>query len=324
MTTPINTNELLQLALQLQSRGEAYVMVTVTRAVSPTSAYVGAQGIVKADGSLHGWIGGGCAKSVVVRAALHALDSGSPKRVRISNDGGIADADVELHNMPCASNGEIELFIHPQISAPLLLVLGNTPAANAARDYAKQAGFRLSDQAATQPAIALVATQGDGDEAALEAALNSSATQVLMIASARKAEKLREVMRMRGISETRLAALQAPAGPDIGATTPEEIALAAVAGAVAIRRSGRCGREAAQHSLGDVSAVPITSVRMDGVYVNPVCGIVVDPAKAMHTVAYQNEKFYFCCNGCKVEFERDPAKYADIQAKQSKTARVTL
>jgi hypothetical protein len=76
----------------------------------------------------------------------------------------------------------------------------------------------------------LVATQGQGDEDALEAALRSPAGHVLMIASRRKADALRETMRGRGVDETALARLQAPAGPDAGAKTPGEIALVAMVG----------------------------------------------------------------------------------------------
>lgn len=300
--------DLLGYAQTLNQRGERYAMVTVVRTTPPTSAYVGAQAIVLADGSLKGSVGGGCAKEVVSRAALEAMRSGEARLVLISNASHEALAGhVEQHPMRCASNGEIELFIHPHTPAPLLLVLGGTPTAEQARSFAGQCGFRVTDRAtgddAGQIAIALVATQGEGDEDALEAALGSPARQVLLVASRRKAERLRDAMRLRGVTEARLAAIQAPAGPDIGAHSPAHIALAAVAGAVACWQQPPL--QAAQPAAAAV-ALPA--------YVNPVCGIEVDPAAALHVVAYGGENFYFCCDGCKLAFERDPARYAAAQA----------
>ncbi|MFC5499922.1 XdhC family protein [Caenimonas terrae] len=297
--------DLLDHAQALNRRGERYAMVTVVRITPPTSAYVGAQAIVTADGSLTGSVGGGCARDVVVAAALEAIQSGIARLVLISNAAsGAVPAGVERHPMRCASDGEIELFIQPHTPAPLLLVLGNTPAAAQARVFAEQCGFRLTDSAAgaqaEQIAIALVATQGEDDETALQAALASPARQVLLIASRRKAQGLREAMRRRGVSEQRLAAIEAPAGPDIGAHSPAHIALAAVAGAVA------CWTRAA--------AVAPAAAPLPPSYVNPVCGIEVDPAQARHVVTYGGEQFYFCCDGCRLQFEQDPGKYFAIQA----------
>ena len=184
--------DLLDYAQMLNRRGERYAFVTVVRITPPTSAYVGAQAIVLADGSLKGSLGGGCAKEVVAAAALEAIRSGAAKLVLISNASPDAvDSAVERHAMRCASNGEIELFIQPHAPSPLLLVLGTTPAAVQARVFAEQCGFRVSDCAqgadAAQVDLALVATQGEGDEDALHAALACSARHVLLIASRRKA-----------------------------------------------------------------------------------------------------------------------------------------
>jgi xanthine dehydrogenase accessory factor len=310
----MTANELLQLAQELNIAHESYAMVTVVRVTPPNSAAPGAQAIVRSDGSLHGWIGGGCAKPAVVGAALEAIRLGVPKLVRISNQAAAAGAGVELHRMPCASNGEIELFVHPYAAAPLLLVLGTTLVAAAARGFAERVGFRVTDAPGDLPQVALVATQGEGDEEALEAALTGPATRVLLIASARKAAKLREAMLLRGIGEHRLAALEAPAGPDIGATTPEEIALAAVAGAVACWRGATRTSAAQSERTLPAAALSPAKPRAVAAYRNPVCGIVVDPQSARHVVDYEGAKFYFCCDGCKTTFDANPGKYAAIQS----------
>ena len=306
----MNPNDLIEQARQISQRGESYAMVTVVRVTPPTSAYVGAQAIVLADGRLIGSVGGGCAKQVVAQAALEAMRSGAAKLVRISNAeaGGSLQDGVEQHPMRCASGGEIELFIHPHQPSPLLLVLGETPTAQQARAVAGLSGFRVIDKIDAEGAahidIALVATQGEGDEDGLFGALASSARHVLLVASRKKAERLRETMRQRGVSDARLAVIQAPAGPDIGAHSPAHIALSAVAGAVAC-----LAKPSAAAPSPALSAAPVKAA-----YVNPVCGVEVEPAQALHTVEFNGEKFYFCCDGCKIEFERDPKKYAAIQA----------
>ncbi len=284
--------KLLEMARELNGRGEAYALVTVVRAVAPTSAYLGAQAIVLADGTLHGWIGGGCAKGVVVSAAQSAIENGEPKLVRISNDHIYPEEDVEHYAMACASNGSIELFIQPYSVRSALCVMGSTPAADEARFLAERLQIRLTDTPAEAPVV-LIATQGQGDEEALEAALRSPAKQVLMIASQRKAEKLRGVMRMRGIDESQLARLQAPAGPDAGAKTPSEIALVAIVGVLALLR----GR---------------SQVAVEAKFINPVCGMAVSIANPMHIEIYEGVSYYFCCDGCRTTFQQEPAKYAAI------------
>jgi xanthine dehydrogenase accessory factor len=318
----MTNDELLEMARELNNRREPYALITVVRAVAPTSAYLGAQAIVLEDGTLRGWIGGGCAKDVVIAAAQDAIGKGEPKLVRISNDRIQPEEDVEQYAMSCASNGTIELFIQPYSPRSALCVLGSTPAADEARFLAERLRIRLTDTPDEAPVV-LVATQGQGDEEALEGALKSSAAHVLMIASRRKVERLREVMRMRGVDGSQLARLYAPAGPDAGAKTPGEIALVAIVGVLALLR----GR-------GQVPvALPTRSVAADASglppfkpgsrpdpdagapgtkFVNPVCGMAVDTATPKHVEEYEGVAYYFCCDGCLTTFRLDPAKYAAI------------
>lgn len=322
--------DLLEMARELNARGEAYALVTVVRAIAPTSAYIGAQAIVLADGSLHGWIGGGCAKGVVISAAQSAIGDGEPKLVRISNDRIHPEEDVEHYTMSCASNGSIELFIQPYSIRSALCVLGSTPAADEARFLAERLRIRLTETPDEAPVI-LVATQGQGDEDALEAALRSPAKHVLMIASRRKVEKLLPVMRMRGIDESRFARLQAPAGPDAGAKTPGEIALVAIVEVLALLR-GRSrvsvktvrtaapaeGQDVRRHkTLGTLGAAGTAST-----FINPVCGMAVNTENAMHVENYGGMSYYFCCDGCRTTFLEDPAKYAAIHRASASNGRI--
>jgi xanthine dehydrogenase accessory factor len=288
----MTNDELPEMARELNSRREPYALVTVVRAVAPTSAWLGAQAIVLADGTLHGWIGGGCAKDVVIGAAQSAMGTGEPTLVRISNDRIQPEADVEQHAMSCASNGTIEIFIQPYSSRSALCVLGSTPAADEARFLAERLRIRLADSPDEAPVV-LVATQGQGDEAALECALKSPATHVLMIASRRKAERLRVVMRMRGIDEAQLARLSAPAGPDAGAKTPGEIALVAIVGVLAFLR-GRVELPAIPQAQPVAADAPVLAPQPPGLhreagaatpgakFINPVCGMAVDTGAPKH------------------------------------------
>jgi xanthine dehydrogenase accessory factor len=303
--------DILELARELNSRREPYALITVVRAVAPTSAYLGAQAIVLADGTLHGWIGGGCAKGVVIGAAQGAIARGEPKLVRVSNDGMQDEADIEQHAMSCASNGTIELFIQPDSDRSALCVMGSTPAADEARFLAERLRIRLDDSPDKAPVV-LVATQGQGDEEALERALRSPAARVLMIASRRKADRLRGVMRQRGIGAPQLARLVAPAGPDAGAKTPGEIALVAIVGVLAFLR-GHGEASASASTVPRADSLPLATLAGPaGQFINPVCGIAVDMERSVHTELYDGLAYYFCCDGCWMTFRQNPAKYAAI------------
>jgi xanthine dehydrogenase accessory factor len=346
---------LLQLEQRLIDRCEPFAVATVIRAVPPSSAWVGAQALIEANGELHGWIGGGCSRAIVIQAAQQAIRTGQPKRVRISNEprglegDAVArrEAGIESHSMPCASNGAIELFIQPTVPAPSILVLGSTPTALEACVLAQRVGLRVSAAASAgapfaglglsrvmqgfdatvfdsvKPQLILVATQGDSDEDALEAALRSQAAGVLLVASRRKADALRETMRLCGITASRLAALHAPAGPSIHAHTPQEIALGAVAGLVMLRREWEEAQALAERSTpASGEAVPglppcesmasVVAPEAGARYLTPVCGMAIEIASAKHVIEWGGQRVYFCCDGCKIEFERAPEKFLGV------------
>jgi xanthine dehydrogenase accessory factor len=391
--------DLLELSSELTRQCQPHAWITVISVTSPSSSYVGAQAIVRSDGELSGWIGGGCVQSAARAAALRSIASAVPQRLRLSNTKDPSEA-IDIRPMACASNGEVELFIQPAAVSPRLRIYGKTPIVGIAAWLAREADFdpltdeeaadvdalagsmasvttpaartaqtsmppsatalapaprtaqtsmpppamalapaplpQPSDPALARETYALIATQGEGDEAALEAALRSTARAVLVIASRRKAERLRTAMELRGISKERIDAMHAPAGPDIGAVTPNEIALAAVAGLVALRR-GRLDASSASASTGsgdsadagagsDAGAgrsAPVRDAHAVTGYVNPVCGAVVDPARALSSLTMAGQTHYFCCQGCRTEFERDPQKYLEIGAHMREPARTT-
>jgi xanthine dehydrogenase accessory factor len=354
--------DLLELSRELTRQNQPHAWITVISVTSPSSSYVGAQAIVRSDGELSGWIGGGCVQSAARAAALRSIESAVPQRLRLSNTKDPTEV-VDVRPMACASNGEVELFIQPAAVAPRLRIYGSTPIVRIAAWLAREADFDpLTDQeaadvdalanssatkaksalaaapsststsglasplalAAHRETYALIATQGEGDESALEAALRSCARAVLVIASKRKAERLRTAMKLRGISPERIDAMHAPAGPDIGAVTPNEIALAAVAGLVALRRGHVPSQHVpSEHTKQVRSAPPSVETQPVTGYVNPVCGAVVDPARALSSLTMAGQTHYFCCQGCRTEFERDPEKYLEIGSHMREPARTT-
>lgn len=252
---------LLKRAADLESQGLPYAIVTVIRALAPTSAKPGDKAIVCGDGTIYGWIGGGCAQPAVIRTVRQALADGKSRNVRITPDksGEEVIEDVVEFTMTCHSGGTIDLFIDPVVPRPELVVFGASPVAQSLVGLAPRVGFRVTwiDQATAAPdagndvrrigdgdlaqvaagAFAVVATQGKGDLQALKNALAIRARHVAFVASRRKGDLLKEALRHGGVDAIAVDAIEAPAGYDIDAQTPEEIALSVLASLVSRRRA---------------------------------------------------------------------------------------
>jgi xanthine dehydrogenase accessory factor len=264
--------DVLDFATGMKARGEAFALATVVRTVSATAAKAGAKAIIGADGSISaGWIGGGCARAAVLKAARQALADGRARLVSVQPDDVLADQGlhpgesrdgIQFARNMCPSHGTMDVFIEPVLPRPGVLVCGASPVAVAVAGLAARFGFTVTvaapledqvrfaeadarldgfDLSGLSPAtaFAVVATQGRGDEGALRAAVNSAAGYVAFVGSHRKAAALRDTLAAGGVDPERLARLRAPAGLDIGAVTPEEIALSIVAEMVEVRRRGQ-------------------------------------------------------------------------------------
>src|SRR3954469_5636919 len=292
----------------------------------PTSARPGARGIVHADGTIEGWVGGSCAQPVVVREALRSLSDGQPRLLRLSKEGPAegrrADGVVELV-MTCHSGGTLEIYVEPHLPAPVLWVAGTTPIAQALVELGAAAGWHVTlfDPIADAEAFpaaervspetnlrkvdpgvhpyVVVATQGIWDEEALASALRREAAYVGLVASPTRAAVVRQWLAEEAeVPPDRLAALRAPAGLDVGAETPAEIALSILAELVQVRR----GRAAFVASPGPATlatgespmpVLPIASAA-EIVTLDPVCGMTVDPARARHLADHDGVIYAFC------------------------------
>ena len=338
-----SSDAVLEYAAELRTRGVPFVLATVVRCESPTSAKPGAKGIVDTEGRISGWIGGGCAQPAVIAAARKALADGQPRLIRISpTKGGQAEEGIQDFSMTCHSGGTLDIFLEPFALRPSLLVIGASPTALALVRLAEQTGFDvfaaapgadadmfpgarqvldgtdLSGLTCGTPGFVVVATQGKRDEPSLESALATGARYIACIASERKAAKLRTYLKERGHDSLRVDSVVSPAGVEIGAVTPEEIALSVLAGLVKARREGGAVAASAPDTAparpGALTgpAVPDQSPAELGAAasaIDPVCGMSVAIKTAEFRSEHQGATFYFCCAGCRHRFQKAPEQY---------------
>jgi xanthine dehydrogenase accessory factor len=260
--------DLIDLAAGLKARGEPFALATVVRTVSVTSAKAGAKAIILPDGTVsEGWIGGGCARAAVLKAAREAIADGRARLVSVLPKDVFAERAIQpegvrfARNM-CPSQGTMDIFIEPMLPPPSLVILGASPVAVALADIAPRFGYLVTvcaspeDQLlfadpdkriegfalpATQEGhrFIVVSTQGRGDEAALTAALSAQADHVAFVGSRRKVAALRKKIVAAGMPAAHFDRLKGPAGLDLGAVTPEEIALTILAELLTVRRQDR-------------------------------------------------------------------------------------
>lgn len=335
---------ILRRAAELTTLGRPFALATVVAVVRPTSARPGARGIVHPDGRIEGWVGGSCAQPIVVKEALASLVDGQPRLLRIAKETPSASrrADGVIdYVMSCHSGGTLEIAVEPILPAPELWVAGTTPIAAALVSLGAAAGFRVTvvdpiaepadfpaaerihraphfrGLEAARPPFVVVASQGVWDEEAVEAALRLEVAYVGLVASPTRAAAVRSYLREIEVPEERIAALRAPAGLDIGAETPEEIAISILAELVEVRR-GRApfvaapgpatiaGSGQASTAPGDAAATsPVDEI----VLVDPVCGMTVDRDRARHLAEYDGVVYAFCSLMCRTRFVRDSAGF---------------
>ncbi|MDJ0896232.1 MAG: XdhC family protein [Alphaproteobacteria bacterium] len=259
----------LDLIAQLRAAKTPFVLATVVRTVAATSAKAGAKAVVTADGEVHGWIGGGCTVGAVKRMAREALADGKARLISVRpNDAleaeglqvGESRGGVEYQRSVCPSGGTVDVFLEPMLPLPTLLVCGGSPVARAVLDLAPRIGFAialaaLADDLAGFPEVPekiagfelsettdadryiVVATQGKRDFEALKAALATDASYIGFVGSRRKLAALRRRLIEAGVDAARADVVRSPAGLNIGAITPEEIALSILSEIVQMRRS---------------------------------------------------------------------------------------
>lgn len=264
--------EVMDVATQLKTEEQSFVLATVVRTVSVTAAKAGAKAIIRSDGTIAaGWIGGGCARGAVLKAAREALADGMPRMVSVQPENLLAELGVKAGesrdgiryaNNMCPSKGTMDVFVEPVLPRPSLIIIGGSPVAIALSSLARQIGLHITvaaptaDLSGTPDAdtiidghdpgklhearrFVVISTQGRGDEAALRAALTIDAEYFGFVGSRRKMAAYRAKLLGGNISADALDRIKAPAGLDLGAITPEEIALSILSEITMERRRGQ-------------------------------------------------------------------------------------
>ena len=264
--------EVMDLVAQMKSTEQAFALATVVRTVSVTAAKAGAKAIIRPDGTIvAGWIGGGCARGAVLKAAREALADGVPRMVSVQPEDMLAElgvkpgedrAGIRFASNMCPGKGTMDIFVEPVLPHPSLLIFGASPVAMSLAAQARQLGYHVTlaapaaDRAGEPDAhviidgfeprylndarrFVVVSTQGKGDEIALKQAIAVGAEYHAFVGSRRKMTALREKLVAGGIAREAIDRVKAPAGLDLGAITPEEIAMSILAEITVERRRGQ-------------------------------------------------------------------------------------
>jgi len=313
--------------IELSKTNQPFAFAQIVRRINPSSGKPGDKAIITNTGEIHGWIGGGCTRGIVLKESILAISERKPRLVSIRpKSGENLDNYTKTYTMTCQSGGEVDVYIEPVLPKPNITIFGNSHIARALALLSKTMGNNtrmVLSNTTVQPTHELdaiydlakyktdnslpdhyiiVCTQGEGDAKALDFAMKSDAKYIAFVASRIKAASIYGDLRKQGHDSSAFTKIKTPAGIDINAKTPEEVAVSILAEIIADYRS---------ESKPSTEATKPAAVLSDDFYVNPVCNIPVQKSTAKHILEYKKEKVYFCCDGCKVSFEKDPALYME-------------
>ncbi len=293
---------------ELTAEGTPFVTATVVRAQRPTSVQAGNVALVLGDGTIEGFVGGVCAEQSLRVYALQAIETGEPLLLRIVPEAPVEvsseEGAVTVQNT-CLSGGAIEIFLNPVLPTPRVLVVGATPIAAAVMSLGAELGLDLVrvEEGAADPSpgdlAVVVAAHGRDELHTLRRGLETGVPYIGLVASPKRGAGVIDELRADGVPEDQLARIDVPAGIDIGAGTPAEIALSILVEIVAVRR----GKRAAEPGRARVPAPP-AAPRSDPppIAVDPVCGMTVAAVPGTPSVQHDGETVYFCCEGCATTF----------------------
>ena len=303
-------------AQELAAQGTVFVTATVVRAQRPTSVKAGDVALVLGDGTIEGFVGGVCAQQSVRVYSLKAIETEEAVLLRIVPDGpigedpgtgeevSIEEGAVTAQN-PCLSGGAIEIFLEPVLPEPRVLVVGDTPIATAVRSLGSELGLELVVVEGGEPDpspgdLALVVSSHGRDELhTLRRALEAGVPYIGLVASHKRGAGVIAELRADGVSDDHLELIDVPAGIDIGARTPAEIALSILANIVAARRGERAAAPE-RASVPTAASVP-TSIAPK-IAVDPICRMTIAIVADTPSVQHNGETIYFCCQGCATKF----------------------
>ncbi len=302
-------------------------IASIVRREAPTSGKPGDKALITPNGEVKGWIGGGCTKGIVIKEALEAIEQQTPRLVKIQPGMDAPDLPgVKNYKMTCMSGGIVEVYIEPIMPVTQIHIFGRSHIARALCEIGAAAGFNINviseladvDMFPSASSITMlsdfelgqqlnndyviVCTQGEDDEKNMKAAIESRPRYLAFVASKRKSDTLFMNLEVGGMKKEDLAGIKTPAGLDINAKTPEEVAISIIAEIIKVKRSD-------EYPVQEKTEKTAEQKLDDDLYINPVCKIPIQKSTAKHVLEYEGEKVYFCCDGCKVSFEKDPKAY---------------
>ena len=291
-------------AAELAARREPFVRATVVRAQRPTSAHAGDTALVDAQGVIDGFIGGNCVEASVRQYSLMTLSTREPLLLRVvpGEPARIPEPGaVEVTN-PCLSGGAVEIFLEPQLPPPRVVVIGTTPVAHALVTLGADMGLDmvqtegLSAEPHPDDAALIVASHGRDEEPALEAGLLAAVPYVALVASPTRGAA---VVASLSVDDGQRDRIHSPAGLDLGAHTPGEIAVSILAEFILERSKN-------SHPSPPAPDAPVGAV-------DPVCGMTVAAVPASLHAEVDGTTHYFCSTGCRTAFLADPAQYSEVR-----------
>lgn len=307
-------------AHELKKKGRPFAVATVINTVAPTSAKPMSKAIIHRNGDIEGWIGGGCSIHTVITEGLNCIQSGKAIVLRLSPENISKDKVTYKKEvfLNCESGGTLEFHIEPVLPMTKLIIYGSTPTVYALAKIGSLLNYEcyicspnaefvkeLSDNVQvlkdykvfSDQSVAVVATQGENDLHALKSAIDSKSNFISMIISNKKASSLFFQLEKEGYSEEDISRVKFPAGMDINASTPEEIAVSILAELINDRNSV------------DLKEQVIVEAKEDKKEIDPICKMIVDPKNAADTYKFDDINYYFCCTGCKEKFALEPSFY---------------
>jgi xanthine dehydrogenase accessory factor len=252
--------DVLEEVLRLRRAGKRAVMATIVHTNGSIPSFESSRMLVREDGSIVGTIGGGCVEAEVWAAAKDVLKNEAPRKMTF-NLNNEASYDNGL-----ICGGTLEVFVEPILPQPVLYIFGGGHVSMALAAAANSAGFAIGviddrEQfanrerfpmareiyttfedafAKVQPNAStylVIVTRGHRDDMrVLGWAAKSDARYIGMIGSKRKVLSVYQALEREGIPADRFEKVHAPVGLEIGALTPEEIAISITAELIAVRR----------------------------------------------------------------------------------------
>ena len=265
-------DDVIDCMARMKGDGQPFAVATVVHVSGGAPAREGSKAVVRGDGRVIGWIGGGCTLGAVKKTGSRALSDGRARLIRVRpNDGAVTEIDGEKRTEDfdnhCATGGTVEIFVEPVLPRPSLIVVGASQVAQALCDLGMRVGYAVTvvampedldlfsncdhriggfdPEQAIRPAssFVVVASQGKWDREALRFADATGSAYVALVASRKKAAQLKQDLLDEGLDPAVVAQIRSPAGVDIGAVTPEEIALSILSDIVKEQRFGPHDRQ---------------------------------------------------------------------------------